>query len=45
MDIKNSKIDLINSNRIVVVFEVGKYKGQNVIWMFRLGCFDAQHLG
>ena len=42
MDIKNSKIDLINPNSIGVVFEAGKHKGQNMIWMFRLGCFNTQ---
>ncbi|MBX2985896.1 MAG: hypothetical protein KF882_08005 [Bacteroidia bacterium] len=33
LDIQNSKIDLINPNRVGVVFEVGKYKEQNVILM------------
>ncbi|MCZ2130065.1 MAG: site-specific integrase [Bacteroidia bacterium] len=33
MDIKNSKIDLINPNSIGVVFEAGKHKGQSVIWI------------
>lgn len=33
MDIKNSKIDLINPNRIGFVFDAGKNKGQNLIWI------------
>jgi hypothetical protein len=33
LDIQNSKIDLINPNRVGVVFETGNHKGQSVIWI------------